>query len=230
MITLRIRLLRPLALSLALAGCSATAQVPEGIEFRSENWYRAAESGFVVAPSSTIQAVTDPTDAAVTFTNSFYPALRASLSGTTLASPDDMLYRVERANEEGVDLARKVRQALVEGQPTDPADLTALSRVIEHRYLMVSWIEESAVGGVDSDMVSSVYSSVGSSEDVRRFSHEKVEGRATAIVLDLWENEVLWRGAVNYGTAELYGNDGAIRRELEKARAEAGVRLAEFVY
>lgn len=64
---------------------------------------------------------------------------------------------------------------------------------------------------------------------MRRFAYEEVQGRATAVVLDLWENEVLWRGAADYSTARLYGDDGAIRRELDKTRAAAANRLAEFM-
>jgi hypothetical protein len=223
-----IRLLRPIALVLVLAGCTATAQVPDGLEFRSENWYQAIESGFVVAPVWPVSAVTDPEAAAATFTSQFFVALNTSLPGTSLASPDDARYRLRKAGEETVDRADNVREALIAGQPVDPADLTELSRALEHRYLMMSWMEEGVDEGID-EMVHDVYSSVESSEDVRRFAYEKVTGRATAVVLDLWENEVLWRAAADYSTARLYGDDGAIRRELAKTREAAATRLAEFV-
>ena len=50
-----------------------------------------------------------------------------------------------------------------------------------------------------------------------------------AVVLDLREGEVLWRAAVEYKTARLYGEDGGIRKELERTRASAANRLADYV-
>jgi hypothetical protein len=220
--------IRPVLLLLALAGCTATAQIPDGVEFRSENWYQAIESGFAVAPTSALQTVTEPTDATAKFTNHFHLGLLTSLPGTSLVSPSTTLYRLETDGEQAFGHFHAARRALAEGQPTDRADLLALSRALEHRYLLLSWIDEGVAEGID-DMVHDVYSSVESSEDVRRFAYEEVQGRATAVVLDLWENEVLWRGAADYSTARLYGDDGAIRRELDKTRAAAAQRLAGFM-
>ena len=88
-------------------------------------------------------------------------------------------------------------------------------------------MQEGVSEGID-DTAYDDYGTVQSGEDVRRFAYEKVHGRATAVVVDLWENEVLWRGAVDYATARLYGDDGGILKELDRTRADASVRLAEY--
>lgn len=216
-----------LAALLGLTGCASTARIPDGIQFRSENWFRAVESGFVVAPTSGVQTVSDPADAAAVFTNHFYPALMVSLPGSELVAPEPCLYRLRKAGDAAMERFGAVRQALVDGTDPDQEVLSALSADLEHRYLLVSWINEGLSEGID-DTAYDDYTTVRHSEDVRRFAYEKVQGRATAVVLDLWENEVLWRGAADYQTARLYGDDGAIREELAKARGAGAVRLAEY--
>jgi hypothetical protein len=209
-----------------LVGCASTAKIPDGVEFRSENWFRAAESGFVVAPTSAVHVVEDAGIASADFTNHFYPALLTTLPGTELISPDLTLYRLESGDREGLHHFVAVRSSLAEGLEPDAQTLVALSRDLEHRYLLVSWLEESISEGID-DTAYDDYTTVQHGEEVRRYAYEKVDGRARAVVLDLWEDEVLWRGSVEYQTAQLYGSDGSIRGELERARGAAAIRLAE---
>lgn len=215
-------------LLVGLAGCSATARVPDGIEFRSENWFLAAESGFMVAPTTSVRVVTDPAETAAFFTNHFYSAVRNSLPGSPLSSPDQMMYRLESGEEGALGRFMSLRRTLTVREELDTDLLPAISRDLRQRYLLVSWLVEGISEGID-DMVHDVYATVEHSEDVRRFAYEKVQGRATAVVVDLWQSEELWRGAVDYETARLYGDDGAIRKELERTRGTAAIRLADFL-
>ena len=48
------------------------------------------------------------------------------------------------------------------------------------------------------------------------------------MVLDLWVNEILWRGEVDYKTNHLEGDESAIREELDRTRTAAAIRLADY--
>ena len=183
----------PLAM-VFLVACTATARVPDGIQFRSENWYQAAESGFVVAPTAELQVVTAGGEAAATFTNHLYFELRGTMPGTPLVSPERALYLLGRADEEAADRLTATRMALVRDEPLDPDRLTVLR-----------------------------------GEEVRRYTYERVYGQLTGVVIDLWQDEILWRGWADYQTARLYGEDGGIRKELERSRRAATIRLADFL-
>ena len=53
------------------------------------------------------------------------------------------------------------------------------------------------------------------------------KGQASAVVLDLWVNEILWRGMVRYKIDLLDGNQGEVRKGLNLTRTTAAIRLAD---
>ena len=213
---------------LFLGACGVTAPPPEGILFRSENYFRAVDEGLIVAPVAGLTLVTDAAEATAFFTNEFFSALTGTLPDTPLTSPGTTLYLQEREGEDAQARFRALRQALIEREELVAGELAAISRDLEHRFLLVSWIDEEVSEGIQETNFDD-YGTVDNSMEVRRFTYEEVKGRAEAVVLDLRENVVLWRGAVEYKTARLYGEDGGIRKELERTRATAAIRLAEYV-
>ena len=211
-----------------LGACGATSPPPEGILFRSENFFRAIEDGFVVAPAGGGTLVTERAAAIAFFTNEFYSGLSDALPGTPLTSPEKTLYLQSRGGEEARSRFMALLGQLTRGEPLVDEDLAAVSRDVQHRYLLMSWMNEDVSEGIQ-DTNFDDYGTVDNSMEVRRFTYEEVNGRVEAVVLDLQENEILWRGAADYKTARLYGEDGGIRKELERTRALAAVRLANYV-
>jgi hypothetical protein len=213
---------------LYLGACGVTAPPPEGILSRSENYFRAIDEGLGVAPVGGVTLVTDAAEATALFTNEFYSALVGFLPHTPLTSPGTILYRQKRGGEAAQVRLRSVRRALILGEEMGADDLASVSRDLEHRYLLVSWIDEGVTEGIQETNFDD-YGTVDNSMEVRRFTWEEVKGRAEAVVLDLLENEIIWRGVVQYKTARNYGEDGGIRMELDRTRANAAIRLAEYV-
>lgn len=217
-----------LLLTVSLTGCAATRRAPDGIIFRSENWYLAAEQGFVVAPVLGVRVVTDPSEVSASFTNEFHLAVITAMPGTPLVSPEKALHMLDTGGEEAQERFRSLRMQLLRGELPPAGELTAIGMDLQHRYLLVGWMIEGVDEGIQQVQYDD-YGTVNNSIDVRRFTYEQVNGRATAVVLDLWEAEELWRGIVDYETARLYGEDGGIRRELDRTRAAAAVRLADYL-
>ena len=211
-----------------LGACGVTAPPPEGILFRSENFFRAIEDGFVVAPVGGITLVTERAATIALFTNEFHAALVDALPGTVLTSPEKTLYLQSRAGEEAQSRFHALMRQIVRGDSLLDEELALVSGDIQHRYLLVSWMHESVIEGIQ-DTNYDDYGTVDNSMEVRRFTYEEVKGRVEAVVVDLQGNEILWRGAVYYTTARHYGEDGGIRKELERTRALAAVRLANYV-
>jgi hypothetical protein len=198
---------------LFLTGCTATKPPPDGIQFRSDSWSLAAESGFAVAPFAAIPGIADPAEAAALFTNEFYAALLVSLPGTALTSPSETLGRI---NATGDDARSRIRSE----------KLASISRDVQHRYLLVSWLDEDVSEGVQGGY--DVYHRGQHEVVAGGYAYEEVKGQASAVVLDLWVNEILWRGMVLYETDLREGNEDDVRGKLDRTRTAAAVRLAGF--
>ena len=210
---------------LLLASCAATKPPPDGIQFRSDNWSLAAESGFAVAPFAAIPGVADPAETAALFTNEFYSALLVSLPGTVLTSPSETLHRLNATGNDAHSRFRSLRRKLYRHQELVPEQLASISRDVQHRYLLVSWLDEGVSAGVQGGY--DVYH-LGHHEVVGGgYTYEEVTGQASAVVLDLWVNEILWRGMVRYKTDLLDWNEGEVRKGLNLTRTAAAIRLAD---
>lgn len=218
----------PCTVTLLLAGCATTSAPTDGIQFRSENWPLAADSGFAVAPSVAVAGVNDPgeaAEAAVLFTNEFYAALLVSLPGASLRSPAQTLGMLDATGGNARARLQSLRRDLYRDTALVPEELASISRDVQHRFLLVGWLDE----GVSEETKGGGYEFDSSGRAVRPLTYNLVEGRATAVVLDLWVNEVLWRGAVNYKANRVDGNADTIRKELNRTRVSAAIRLADFV-
>jgi hypothetical protein len=211
---------------LFLTGCTATKPPPDGIQFRSDSWSLAAESGFAVAPFAAIPGIADPAEAAALFTNEFYAALLVSLPGTALTSPSETLGRINATGDDARSRIRSLRRKLYQNQKLAPEKLASISRDVQHRYLLVSWLDEDVSEGVQGGY--DVYHRGQHEVVAGGYAYEEVKGQASAVVLDLWVNEILWRGMVLYETDLREGNEDDVRGKLDRTRTAAAVRLAGF--
>lgn len=220
---------------LLLAGCASSRAPADGVEFRSENWRLASESGFVVTPIAAAHNVADADAATVLFTNELFSSLQAWFPEDTLITPHDTL---ERLNANGPDARarlRAVRRALHRRTAMDPEVLDMLSRDLGHRLVLVGWLEETAsevtqgggyysYGAGDAERGSDVERTI-----VNPLRYQKVTGTAVAVVLDMTEDEVLWRGVVSYETEPNDDADGKFAQALDRVRASAASRLADHI-
>ena len=217
-----------LTVVLLLAGCAATTPPTDGVQFRSDHWSLAAESGFAVSPMAANALVTDTAEAAALFTNEFYAALQISLPGKILTSPIETLHRLDAIGGGAHTRFRSLRAKLYRNEQLIPEETAAISRDVQHRYLLVGWLEEGESEGFQGYQYrvpgAGQYETV-----VHGLTYAEIHGRATAVVLDLWANEILWRGVAEYKTGQLYGDDSEIREELDRARASGAITLADYL-
>ena len=218
------QLILPCAAIPLLAGCVATTMPLDGTQFRSENWSLAAESGFVVSPPVAIPGVVDPVEAAALFTNEFYSALLISLPGTRLTSPSQTLDMLNATGSDAHARFRALRRKLYRNEDLGSEELASISRDVQHRFVLVGWFDERVSQETQGGGYSIVHQEQG---DVELFTYEQVNGRATAVVLDLWVNEILWRGMVDYKTNRVDDDGGGLREELDLTRIGAAIRLAD---
>jgi len=199
----------------------------DGIEFRADNWSLVVESGFTVAPASAIPDISNPAEAAALFTNEFYDALLIALPETPLKSPYQTLQKLDAAGGSAHARVQSLRRRLYSEKDLTPEELAAISRDLEDRYLMVSWFEEAASDGVQGVRVTTPG---GGQYETTEYgpTYSEVAGQATGVVIDLWMNEILWRGVAHYTTERLYVKDGEAESEVDRTRASAAIRLAEF--
>ena len=216
-----------------IAGCATNKAPADGTQFRADNWALVVDAGFAVAPPLAQPGVTRPAEAAALFANEFYAALLISMPRTQFKPPDQTL---ELLNESGAGAHARLRSLcgkLYRNDELVHEELVALSRDVQHRFLLVGWIEEeaseeSAGGGYyfyghDNQR--------GSTESVplAPLTYDEVNGQAVAVILDLWEDDVLWRGTVAYKTTRNDSEDDDIAEGLDRTRAAAAIRLADCV-
>ena len=174
---LRCRSIAALSGILWLGACGATSPPPEGVRFRSENFFRVIENGFVVAPVGGDKLVTDPDEATAFFAGRFYAALTGALPGTPITSPETTRYLHNREGEAAHSRFQALQLQLVEGDSLQDAALAAVAEDIQQRYILVSWMSEEIVEAIQETSYDD-YGSVRNSEDVRRFAYQEVKGRA----------------------------------------------------
>ena len=195
----------------------------------------ASESGFAVTPIIAAHDVVDADEVTALFTNELFASLQGWFPENALITPYDTLERLDANGPGAWTRLRAVRRALHQRKPLDPEVLETLSRDLGHRFVLVGWLEETAsevtqgggyysYGAGDAERGSGVERTV---VDPLRF--QKVTGSAVAVVLDMLEDEVLWRGFVSYETDLDDDADGNFGQALDRTRASAAVRLADQI-
>jgi hypothetical protein len=213
---------------LALGGCAATAPNPEAVLFRSDHWPEVVEAGFVVAPVAGVNVLNEVAEPTAFFTGEFFAALQQSLPGTPLVSPDEVFSILSGAGENAHARLRSLQRRLVREEKLDPVELATISRELQHRYLLMAWMDEGVAEGIHRTDLDD-YRAFDDSMEVHRFPTEELHGHITAVLLDLQTNELILRGEVDYESVGLEDSDGGIQSEAMRARASAAIRLADLM-
>lgn len=214
--------------SLAIGGCASTAPETEGLIFRSDHWPVVAEAGFVVAPVAGVNVLNESAEPTALFTREFFAALEQALPGTPLVSPGEMYSRLSGAGENAHARIRSLLRRLVREEDLDETELATISREVQHRYLLIAWIDEGVAEGIHKTNLDD-YAAFGPGMDVHRYSTDELHGRATAVLVDLQENEVISRGVVDYESLGLEDADGGTAREVQRTRNSAAIQLANLM-
>lgn len=218
--------LLPFALVL-VSGCATTAGPSAGVLLREPGFEAVLGSGIAVLPVGHLDAVADAGEVTAVLTNHLWFGLLASLPTTPMVEPDLCLQRLNVHGEEGLERFRRFRRRLVRGESPPEEDGVALSRDLLHRYALFTWVDEDEETGMEE--LSQDYVDAGFASDVRRAVFERVKGHLEGEVVDLWEGQILWRGAVDYATPRLYGEGEGQREELERTRADAADRFSRLL-
>jgi hypothetical protein len=205
-------------------GCGATRPPADGVLERAPSFPNVLEAGMAFAPVGHIDPVEDAAEVAAFLSNELYVAVLVSLPGTPLVAPEHVLEQLELHGDLAFDRFRAFRRDLVQGELPSKERCTQLSQLILHRYVLLSWVDEERSMGVEE--ISQDYVEADFANDVRRATFERIEGRIEGVILDLWEGELLWRGVATYETERLFGESGAIREEIKRARVDGATRFS----
>jgi hypothetical protein len=93
--------------------------------------------------------------------------------------------------------------------------------------VVVGWVREESAeqtkgGGYDGE-------NPGWPESVEALHFKTVEGTVSAVILDLHEAEVLWRGGVGYESEHYDRGEAGFTEEVERVRSAAAGRLAALI-
>jgi hypothetical protein len=210
------------ASSALLTGCGTSEAPTDGVEFQTEAWDYAIDGGFAVTPVAASHEIAEANEATALFTNEFFAALQTSLPETPLVSPHEALNRLTDDGHGSHEQLRSLRRVLRQNEQLDHEKLVAISRDLQHRFVLVGWFDEIASEGVRGAQA------VGQFETTDYgLTWMKIDGQATVVVLDLWEDEILWRAFANYTTDRIYVKGDEFQAELDRTRIGAAVRLAD---
>ena len=215
-------------ITLVVGACAATAPEPEHARFYAEEWPGIAEAGFAVAPIAGVNLLDSSPAAAEFFTDEFYATLQQSLPGTRLTSPDEMYSLLSLSGDDAQARFRSLQRRVVREQEFDLDELAAISRDLQHRYILLGWIDEGVAEGIHKTNLDD-FRAFNYSMGVHRYPTEELHGRAIAIMVDLLEGKVVIHRTVDYESAGMTGAEGEVRREVERTRAAAAIRLADRV-
>lgn len=200
---------------LLLTACAPRLGVEEGVLYRSHNFPLLLQAGVAVAPLAHVDAVEDAAEIAAFMSNQLTTALMAGWEAT-FVPPADVLSLIALHGEEGLESFRRFREARIARRPLEAADCTAMSRLVMHRFLLLSWVDEELTEGLSEANVD--YTDLGFAKDVARLHYYRVVGELNGVVIDLWEAETLWEGRSLYRTSDVYAGAAHDAEELGAAR------------
>lgn len=209
---------------LLLLGCATSDVRTDGLLAREPGFDNIADAGMAVLPVAHADPVRDGEAVTSFLTEELYVGLTASLPGAPLISPALTMENVGLAGDDALAQLRDLRGGLQRGEPVSKELTVAFSRVVLHRYCFVPWVLEERTTGMEE--MSADYIESGYANDVRRAAFLAIKGRIEGVVVDLWEGEILWRGAVDYDTPRVYGAEGTGADEIDRVRADAADRLS----
>lgn len=217
-----------LALIMTVSACSSNVGPAEDVVQHADDWPLAVQYGFAVAPTWAVPGISDPENASALFTNALQDGMTSALPGTPMLAPAEALEKLNAADTQAFARIKSLGRQLYRGEEPGLGQLGAISRDLGHRFLMVSWFEETVTEGIEGMQV--ITHPAGHTETTDHgLAYHQIKGQATGIVLDLGTGKVLWRAVANYDTDRLYVADGAVQSELDLTRAAAANRLGELI-
>lgn len=200
---------------LLFAACAPRQTTEQGVLYRSHNFPLVLQSGVAVAPVAHADAVEDAAEIAAFLSNELTTALMVGWEAG-FVPPADVLNMITLQGEGGIARFREFREQRMNAKPLDEQDCTAMSRLIMHRYLLLTWVEEELAEGLTDG--AGDYTDLGFAKDVARLHYYRVLGQLNGVIIDLWEAETLWEGRALYQTTDVYSGATHGHEELAAAR------------
>lgn len=211
---------------LLLAGCASNPPGTGGqVDARSERLTEIFISGFSIAPVGHADPVVNAGEIAAFMSNNLYTALLVSFDGTPLIGPEHFLNQVNLYEEQGLDDFRRFRRRRVLNEPLEKDECTRMSQMVLHRYVLLTWVEESEsqiLEDYGQDYVDSTHAN-----DVRRIALTVLNGELHGRLIDLWDLETLWSGHAKYQSQKVFLQSMGAQEELERARLDG---ILNFVH
>jgi hypothetical protein len=180
-------------------------------------------SGYAVAPVGHANPVEDAAEVSAFLTNQLYVILMATAEGEDLMGPEEVLNQLSLHGEEGFRKFRKFRLDLVLGEALDKDQCVEMSRLLLHRYVLITWVEEKeerSLEELDRDYTETI------PDDVRRATFAVLRGTLHGKMIDLWEAKLLWAASADYQSQRIFSDSMRGQEELDRARSEG---VLEFV-
>ena len=196
--------------TLVVGACAATAPEPDHTRFYMEEWPDIVETGFAVASVAAVNLQDESPAATSFFSDEFYNTLQQSLPGTRLTSPDEMFSSLSLVGDDAHARLRSLRRRVVREQEFVPEELAAISRDLQHRYILIGWMDEGVGEGIHKTNLDD-FRAFNYSMGVHRYPTEELHGRAIAIMVDLQGGRVVMHRTVDYESAGLTGTDRETR-------------------
>jgi len=215
------------AVVLALSACSSGRPEPFEMTERQPEYPEALASTVAIAPADMAVPVEGGPRALAFVTNEFYISFLTFAEGTATVEPGMVLDRVKASGDEAMDLFRGFQAARMRDDELDASSCARLYPLIEERYLLLVWIDESATTGLRGNPSQDLAQDVDFAQDVYDVTYRTYEGKMTAEVVDLVVAKTLWKGSINYETGEMYADNEP--SDLWTRRSEAALALARMM-
>ena len=213
-------------LGTCLGGCASTAPKTDSDLIDPDGWSEMLVTGLAVAPVAGANVITGSADAAAFFSDELDAALRNALPGTPVVSSDEVYARLAESGADAEARLRSLRRRLVRELDLDADELAAIAGDIDERFLLVVFMDEGAVDGVQRTKLDDL-EAFSYSMDTHGYPTGELRGHANGFLLDLQTATLVWETNVEYQSENLATAQEDARRVIEQTRADAVFRLSE---
>ena len=221
------RILLSVVLSGALLGaCASSAPDTDSDLLDPDGWSAMLSTGLAVAPVAGANVITGSADAAAFFSDELDAALRNALPGTRVISSDEVYARLEAGGADAQARLRSLRRRLVRELDLDANELAAIATDVGQRFLLVVFMDEGAVDGVQRTKLDDL-EAFSYSMDTHGYPTGELRGRAIGHLLDLQAGTRIWETTVRYESENLATAGQNAMRLIDETRADAVFRLSE---
>lgn len=209
-----------------LSACSSSVPDTSSELDDPDAWATMQDTGLAIAPVAGANVVTASVDAAVFFADELHGRLEIALPGTPVTPSGVIFGRLEDEGPDAHSRLRSLRRRLVREEALDVPELAALGQDVRERFLLVVFMDEGAIDGVQRTKLDD-YRAFSYSMDTHGYPTGELRGVAVGFLLDLQEANRVWRGEVEYESTNLATAGKNARRLIDETRADAALRLSE---